>query len=52
VPFGPIKAGSKRIAVIEIRGPRERPEQRAFKAALKQLLKKNNSRIKPRRPGG
>jgi hypothetical protein len=49
VPFGPLKDRERRRAVIEIRGPRSKKDQSAFRAALQRLLKKNNAVIK-RRP--
>ncbi|HEY3066953.1 MAG TPA: hypothetical protein VGL09_14260 [Methylomirabilota bacterium] len=49
MPFGPIKDGQRRKAVIEIRGPRSRKEQSAFRTALQRLLKKHSAAIK-RRP--
>ena len=54
MPFGPIKEGQRRQAVIEIRGPRTRKDQSAFRAALLRLLKKHKATIKrrPRRGGG
>jgi hypothetical protein len=52
VPFGPLKEGERRRAVIEIHGPRSRKDQLAFRAALNRLLKKHNSQLKQRPRGG
>ena len=51
MPFVPLSKNQKRNAVITIKGPRNKDEQRRLKKQLKALLKKHHgAKLKEREP--